>query len=71
MNLSVAGMGCASCPHIVEAAIGEAEGAISLAADPWPKTALVVFDDAVTTVEAITAAGADAGYEAGVIGNGS
>ena len=36
-------------------------------ADAEQRTALVVFDDAVTTVEAITAASTNAGYEATVV----
>lgn len=67
VNLSVPGMFCASCPFVVQAAIGEVEGVLSVTTDVDERTALVLFDDAVATVEAITAASTNAGYEASVI----
>ena len=67
VTLSVPGMFCASCNFIVQAAIQRVEGVVSVAADAEQRTALVVFDDAVTTVEAITAASTNAGYEATVV----
>ena len=67
VNLSVPGMFCASCPFVVQAAIQEVDGVISVVADAEERTALVVYDDAVASLEAITAASTNAGYEATVI----
>lgn len=67
VNLSVPGMFCASCPFVVEAAIGEVDGVLSVATDVEERTAHVLFDDSVATVEAITTASTNAGYEATVI----
>ena len=50
VNLSVPGMFCASCPFVVQAAIGEVEGVLSVTTDVDERTALVLFDDAVATV---------------------
>ena len=67
VNFSVPGMFCASCPYVVQAVMGDVEGVLSVTADAGQRTALVVFDDAVTGVEAIGAASTNAGYEAIVI----
>ena len=67
VSLSVPGMYCASCPFIVQAAIGAVEGVQSVTADADARTALVLYDDAVASIEAITAASANAGYAASVI----
>ena len=65
--LSVPGMFCPSCPFIVQAAIQKVDGVVSVTADAEQRTALVVYDDAVTTLEAITMASTNAGYEATLI----
>ncbi len=64
VTFSVPGMYCASCPYIVEAAMGGVEGVRSVTADSDTRTALVVFDDAIASVEGIAFASAAAGYEA-------
>lgn len=64
VKFSVPGMYCASCPFIVESAMGEVEGVISVMADSNTRTAVVVFDDAVTKPNDIAQASASAGYEA-------
>ena len=64
VTFSVPGMYCASCPFIVEAAMGGVDGVVSVTADADTRTALVVFDDAITSVEDIEFASASAGYEA-------
>jgi len=66
VKFAVPGMYCASCPFIVESAMGSVDGVISVAADSDTRTALVVFDDDVVTVDDIAAASASAGYEATV-----
>ena len=67
VNLSVPGMFCASCNFIVQAAIQKVDGVVSVTADAEQRTALVIYDDAVTTLDAITLASANAGYEATLI----
>lgn len=68
VTLSVPGMTCASCPYVVQAAISEVEGVRTVAADADTRTAQVVFEDAITSVDTILAAAKDAGYPASVIG---
>ena len=67
VKLSVPGMFCASCPYVVQAAIGKVEGVKAVTADVDSRTANVIFDDAVATVDAILAATSNAGYPASVI----
>ena len=64
VTFSVPGMYCASCPFIVEAAMGDVDGVISVTADSENRTALVVYDDEITTFEEIADASAFSGYEA-------
>lgn len=67
INLSVPGMFCASCPFIVQAAIGKVEGVLSVTTDLDKRTAFVRYDDAIATIDEITSASTNAGYEATVI----
>lgn len=67
ITLSVPGMYCASCPYVVQAAIGKVGGVIAVTADVESRTADVVFDDTVATVDAIISATSNAGYPASVI----
>lgn len=71
VNLSVPGMFCASCPFIVQAAIGDVEGVQSVDTDLDSRTAVVVFDDELTTIDDIMFASAVVGYEAFLIEDGS
>ena len=71
VTFSVPGMYCASCPFIVEAAMTGVDGVRSVTADSETRTALVVFDDEVATLQAIGAASAAAGYEATPVDCGS
>ena len=64
VTFDVPGMYCASCPFIVESAMGAVDGVISVSADADARTALVVFEDTKTTIAAIQNASASAGYEA-------
>ena len=66
-TLSVPGMNCASCPYIIKSAISEVDGVKEVSATFETRTATVVFDDAVTSVEAIQQATADVGYPSSVI----
>jgi len=60
--LSVPGMSCELCPVTVKKAISKVPGVTSVAASYEKKQAIVTFDDARTTVDALTKATANAGY---------
>jgi mercuric ion binding protein len=62
ITLSVPGMTCVTCPIIVEGALSEVAGVISVDISTSDRTARVVFDDAATTVEALTEATLVHGY---------
>lgn len=64
VTLSVPSMFCASCPFIVQSAISGVDGVQSVETSLETRTATVVYDDAVTTLDAITQASTNAGYEA-------
>ncbi len=67
IRLSVPGMTCASCPYIVKAAISEVDGIKSVEATMKDRSATVVFDDAVTSLDEITQATANVGYPSSLI----
>jgi mercuric ion binding protein len=67
LTFSVPGMTCASCPFIAEAAMGSVDGVVTVTADAETRTALVVFDDAITTIDAISLASVSAGYDASTV----
>lgn len=60
--LSLPGMDCAACPITVKTALKKVEGVNEVDVSYKAKAATVTFDDAVTDVEALTAATANAGY---------
>lgn len=64
VKLAVDKMYCDACPIIVGKAIQSVKGVKSAKVDYKTKTAVVIFDDATATVEAITAATTNAGYPA-------
>ncbi|WP_306131934.1 cation transporter [Roseivivax marinus] len=63
IELSVPGMSCASCPFIVQSAIGRLAGVFEVTTDSEARTARVTYDDAVVDLAAIREASAKAGYE--------
>jgi mercuric ion binding protein len=67
-TFDVPGMTCALCPVTVRKAMEGVEGVKTVEVDFDARTATVVFDPSVTTVEAIAAASANAGYPAAVRG---
>ena len=67
-TFAVENMTCALCPVTVKKAMEKVTGVQSVQIDFDAKTAIVVFDPAVTSVEAIVAASTDAGYPAEVRG---
>jgi mercuric ion binding protein len=68
MTLAVENMTCASCPYIVRKAMASVPGVTKVDVSYAEKTAVVTFDDATTTVEAVARASADAGYPAKLAG---
>ena len=69
VQLAVDKMYCDACPLTVSKAIQSVKGVKSTKVDYKTKTAVVVFDDATVTVEAITAASTNAGYPARLAAN--
>lgn len=64
VKLAVDNMYCDACPITVGKAMQGVRGVKSAKVDYKTKTAIVVFDDSATTVEAIAAASTNAGYPA-------
>jgi len=62
VTLDVPGMTCGSCPITVKYSLKKVPGVIQASADYASKTATVTFDPDKTSVEALTAATANAGY---------
>jgi mercuric ion binding protein len=62
VTLAVDGMTCTSCPYIVRTALQELPGVARAEVSYAEKTAVVTFDDARTTVAALTQATADVGF---------
>jgi mercuric ion binding protein len=69
IRLAVDKMYCDACPLTVSKAIRNLKGVKSAKVDYKTQTAVVVFDDTTTTVEAITAASSNAGYPARLAAN--
>lgn len=67
-TFAVENMTCALCPVTVKSAMERVHGVQSVAIDFAARTATVVFDPAVTSVEAIAAASTNAGYPATIKG---
>ena len=66
VKFDVPGMYCASCPFIVQSAMGDVDGVISVDADSETRTATVVYEDTKTNTDEIAEASTFAGYEATV-----
>lgn len=62
VTLSVTGMTCAACPITLKKALNKVEGVENIEVNLEKKEALVTFDDAKTTVEALLEATKNAGY---------
>ena len=67
VKLSVPGMTCASCPFIIKKAISAIKGVTLVEATLDDHSATVTFDDTVASIDAITKATKDVGYESSVI----
>ena len=66
VTLSVPGMTCAACPITVKKALIRVEGVSKVEVAFETREAAVTFDDARTTVRALTLATTNAGYPAAV-----
>ena len=62
VTLSVPGMDCEACPITVSKALKKVDGVEKVAASLERKEAVVTFNDAKTTVEALQKATTNAGY---------
>ena len=62
VTLSVPGMNCATCPITVKKALGKVAGVTKTEVSLEKRAAVVTFDDARTSLEALTRATGDAGY---------
>ena len=62
VTLSVSGMTCAACPITIKKALNKVDGVENIEVSLEKKEALVTFDDAKTTVEALLEATKKAGY---------
>lgn len=62
VTLSVPGMTCSACPITVKAALNQVEGVTSVKVRYEERDAKITFDDAKTSVEALTQATTNAGY---------
>lgn len=66
VTLSVPGMTCAACPITVKMALTKVDGVEKAEVSYEELEAVVTFDDAKTTVEALTMATTNAGYPSSV-----
>ncbi|MCL4690066.1 MAG: mercury resistance system periplasmic binding protein MerP [Burkholderiales bacterium] len=62
VTLSVPGMNCATCPITVKKALGKVEGVTRTEVNLERRAAVVTYDDARTSPEALARATRDAGY---------
>lgn len=70
VTLAVENMTCASCPYIVREAMAAVPGVSKVEVFYEKKTAVVTFDDAKTSLDAVTGASANVGYPARLVGQG-
>lgn len=62
VTLSVSGMTCSACPIMVKKALTKVEGVQTAEVNYEKKEAVVTYDEAKTSVEALAKAATDAGY---------
>lgn len=62
VTLAVQNMYCAACPHTVKSSLQSVPGVKTVSVSLRDKTAVVTFDDAQTSVKALTTATTKAGY---------
>jgi mercuric ion binding protein len=69
VTLSLPTMDCAVCPITVKKALGKVDGVSRAEVDFGKRQAIVSFDDAKTSAEALTRATKDAGYPSTMVGS--
>ena len=69
VTLDVANMSCPACPYIIEQSLRNLQGVHAVEVSYEEKTARVVFDDAVTTLEVLREATAALGFPSTLRGN--
>lgn len=69
VTLSVPGMTCVACPFTVKKALTRVDGVTGADVSYENREAIVTFDDARTSVEAVIKATENAGYPASLKGN--
>lgn len=62
VTLSVPGMTCAACPITIKKALNKVDGVVKTEINFEKKQAVVIFDDAKTSVSALLDATKNAGY---------
>lgn len=62
ITLTVDGMTCASCPYMVKKSLTKVDGVKAVDVSLQTRLAVVTFDDAKTTIEAMTNATFEAGF---------
>jgi len=62
ITLTIPTMDCATCPITIKTALMRTPGVVSAKVSYQKREALVVFDDAKATLDALKKATADAGY---------
>lgn len=62
VTLAVQNMYCAACPYTVRASLETVPGVQNVIVSFPDKTAVVTYDDAETTLDALTSATTNAGY---------
>jgi len=62
VTLSVPGMSCATCPITIKKALTRVQGVSRVEVSYEKREAVVTYDDATTSVEALIRATSDAGY---------
>lgn len=67
VTLAVSKMTCAACPITVKTALSRVPGVTAVSVSFEKKLATVKFDDAQTTVAALTRATTDAGYPSSAV----
>jgi periplasmic mercuric ion binding protein len=68
VTLSVPGMDCATCPITVKKALTKISGVLAVSSNLDKRETTVTFDDAKTTLVALTHATREAGYPSSVAG---
>jgi periplasmic mercuric ion binding protein len=67
VKLSVTNMTCVTCPYIVKQSLAAVPGVIAVDVSLPEHSAVVTFDDATTSIDALTNATGDAGFPSSLV----